>query len=361
MTSAQPESTAPARPSLLGARLFLNEFKPIESVIDGLPIPRGGVVSITGPTGSGKTTLSALLQVCLRTGNRFAGREVSDGSVLVLAGENPDDYAMHLMATLQHMGVARESLACLHSNTQFMVIPGTFRLLDQIDWLDGAIARACDNVCAVFVDTSAAFFSTDDENDNVQMRRHASALRELTNLPGNPTVFVLCHPVKSATNDNLLPRGGGAFIAEVDANLTCWKDSAGIVTLHWAGKIRGAGFDPIRFELVPVELEGHVDARGKPIVSVAARHLPDDRAQQIVDKEVNDDDLLLSVMSKAKQGASVRDFAFKCGWTHGAGTPSSSRVDRRLRVLLGFGLVEQDRRSKWRLTPKGVKEAEKLS
>ena len=41
----------------------------------------------------------------------------------------------------------------------------------------------------------------------------ASMLRELTTLPGRPTVFVLCHPTKTAQREGLLPRGGGAFIS----------------------------------------------------------------------------------------------------------------------------------------------------
>jgi hypothetical protein len=39
-------------------------------------------------------------------------------------------------------------------------------------------------------------------------------------MPGGPCVLVACHPPKNAGDDNLLPRGGGAFIAEMDGNLT---------------------------------------------------------------------------------------------------------------------------------------------
>src|SRR5262249_19301658 len=44
-------------------------------------------------------------------------------------------------------------------------------------------------------------------------------MRELQ-LPGGPTTIINCHPTKNATDDNLLPRGAGAFLAEVDGNLT---------------------------------------------------------------------------------------------------------------------------------------------
>ena len=42
-------------------------------------------------------------------------------------------------------------------------------------------------------------------------------------MPGEPCVIVACHPVKNASDDNLIPRGGGAFLNEVDGNLTATR------------------------------------------------------------------------------------------------------------------------------------------
>lgn len=351
--------TTPERPRIVGARTFLQQFKPLETVIDGLPTARGAIVAITGATGGGKTTLCALLQVCLRLGRDFAGREVTKGSVLVLAGENPDDYAMHLLATIQHLGIEPGQLSSPVDSTGLWVIPGTFSVLDQVDHIDHVLSGQTEDLVAVFVDTSAAFYAGEDENDNVAMRRHASILRELSTLPGKPTVFVLCHPTKSATRDNLLPRGGGAFLAEVDSNLTVWKDDSGIVTLHHAGKIRGATFDPIRFELVSVELEGHKDCRGRPIFSTAARHLPDERAEQIEEKVLDDENRLLVAMQR-KPGGSLADLAMAAGMTTGGGTPNRSKVYRLMQKLAADGLVQKSRTGVWRLTSKGKKEADEL-
>ena len=242
-------------PEVVSAFQLLRDFKPIESIVDGLPTGRGALVSVTGPTGHGKTTVLTLLQIALCRGLKFAGREVTQGSVLVLAGENPDDYTMRLAATAQDLGLRGAELARPPPMGELLVISGTFSVPYEFEVLRQHFESLRTNLVAVFVDTSAAFYGGDDENDNVAMRRHASALRELTTLPGRPTVFVLCHPTKNAQRDSLLPRGGGAFLAEVDANLTLWKDEAGIITLHWSGKIRGPSFEPVRFELVPIELE----------------------------------------------------------------------------------------------------------
>jgi hypothetical protein len=288
-------------------------------------------------------------------GLAFAGREVTRGSVLDLQGENPDDGTMHIAATAQELGVDGADLC--RPEGALLVVPGTFAIDYELDYLKREIQSS--KLIAVFVDTSAAFYGADDENDNVSMRRHASMLRTLTELPGNPTVFVLCHPTKSAQRDNLLPRGGGAFLAEIDANLTLWKDDAGIVTLHWAGKIRGPSFDPIQFELVPVELEGFKDCRGRAIHSVVARHIPDERAEQLAARELDAGNRLLLAMLRKPEG-SLADWCKACGFVSGTGQPQKSRISRLLTGLINDGLVEKARSGTYRLLPKGKKEAERL-
>lgn len=348
--------SGPPPPKIVSAFHLLRDFKPIESIGDGLPLPRGGLVTLTAPTGHGKTTVSALLQVSLVRRMPFANREVTAGNVLVLAGENPDDYAMHLAATAQDLGLLAADLARPPPMGELLVVPGTFSIDFEIESLSRQIVAP---LVAVIVDTSAAFYGADDENDNVAMRRHASTLRMLTELPGNPCVIVLCHPTKSALRETLVPRGGGSFLAEVDANLTLWKDAAGIITLHWAGKIRGPTFDPIQFELAPVTLEGYADCRGRPITSVVARHIPADRVEELEEKALSDENRLL-VSMQMKPGASVADLAMQCGWASGVGTPQKSRVHRLLGQLKGQGLTEKDRANVWRLTSKGKKEADQI-
>jgi hypothetical protein len=260
---------------------------------------------------------------------------------------------MHLKATAQNEGLLVGEL------DELLVVPGTFDFVPEIDRFHSWLQQRDVELASVFVDTSAAYFSGDDENNNVEMRRHASSMRELCSLPGRPTVFVLCHPTKNATRENLLPRGGGAFLAEVDANLTVWKDDAGIVTLSHAGKIRGPSFDPIRFELVPLTLDGVLDCRGQPISSVAAHHLADERAEQLQAKELDDENRLLVAMVRCPEG-SIAKLATAAGFTSGGGTPQKSKVARLLQTLHAGKLVEQARGGAWRLTSKGRTEVDGL-
>lgn len=346
-------------PKVYAAHTLLRTFRPIESIVDGLPIPRGGLTCITGPTGSAKTTVSALLEVALVRGHRFAGREVTKGSVLVLAGENSDDYCMHLMATLQDQRIDVADLSDKETGDQLMIVPGTFNVQVGLDHLSAKVDAHCSPLVAVVVDTSAAFNLADDENSNTDMRRHASMLRELSTLPGNPAVVVLCHPGKAAGQDNLVPRGGSAFVNEIDANLTTWKDSAGLITLHWCRKIRGSAFDPIRFELQPVVLAGVRDCRGKSITSVAARHLPDDRAEQLEAKALDDENRLLVTMLRHPD-SSVADLGKAGGFTLANCSPNKSKVSRLLGKLSEQSLAKKSRTGTWELTAQGKRAAQEV-
>ena len=70
----------------------------------------------------------------------------------------------------------------------------------------------------------------------------------------------------------MLPRGGGAFVAEMDGNLTCSKTDA-LATVHWQGKFRGPDFAPIPFMLTPAFAEGLKDSKGRGIPTVIAKSL----------------------------------------------------------------------------------------
>jgi hypothetical protein len=330
---------------------FITQYPPLEQLIDGL-LARGRCYSLTGQTGHGKTAVAKLMELAVAAGKPFAGREAPKCNVLSLQGENPEDAAMRMRGTAQCLGYTSTDL------NRIFVIPEAFDVDAKVLEID-TIGEELGPFGLVVVDTSAAYNMGTDENDNLQARRHAAMFRELTNLPGNPTVIVLCHPTKGATRESLLPRGGGAFLAEVDGNLTCWKDETGIVTLSTAGKYRGPSFDPIRFELKPWELSGVTDTKGRPVQTVVAVPLADDQAEQLQAKVLDDENRLLIAMSK-KPGGSIKDLALAAGMTSGPGIPQKSRVHRLLETLKGQSLTEKTRTGTWVLTAKGKKEAEQL-
>ena len=125
----------------------------------------------------------------------------------------------------------------------------------------------------LIVDTAPALSPTDDENDNVQQGDYARALRTFTALPGTPAVVALCHPNKSPKNaSECLPRGGGAFLNEMDNNFTLWRTDQ-TVALGYT-KLRMPTFDPLHFRLKPIE----ATHKGRQRPAAARRHHRSGRA-----------------------------------------------------------------------------------
>ena len=224
-------------------------------MIDGL-LQRRFCYSNTGQTGGGKTALALLIAAHVALGRPLGGREVEQGRVLFFAGENPDDIRMRWIAMA-------DALAFDVQTIDVHFIPGRFSLAELAERIRQEAERL-DGLCLAIVDTSAAYFPGDNENDNVQAGNHARVLRGFTDLRGGPTVLVNCHPPKGAGPDNLTPRGGGAFLAEVDGNLTCSKSDT-LVTLGSQGKFRGPDFEPICFGLRSATAERLKDSKGRGI------------------------------------------------------------------------------------------------
>ena len=237
------------------SREFVAGFVPPDYLIDGL-IQRRYFYSMTAPTGAGKTCVAIRIAAHAALGLSLDGRNVEKVRVLFLAGENPDDVRARWIKLCEEMGQSPDTM-------DVFFLPGAPPISEA------PIRKKIDAEAAkhgpfglVIVDTSAAYFRGDDENSNSQLGAHARMLRSFVDLPGGPTVLVTCHPTKTPNMDNLLPRGGGAFVAEVDGNLVCVK-AGSVVELHWHGKFRGPEFEPISFKIQAGQSEKLKDAKGR--------------------------------------------------------------------------------------------------
>jgi hypothetical protein len=203
----------------------------------------------------------------------------------------------------------------------------------------------------IIVDTSAAYFLGQDENINPQIGAHARMLRKLTELPGGPCVLVLCHPIKYTSDPSqLLPRGGGAFLAEMDGNLTAWRHDDALVELHH-NKIRGPGFEPMTFRIEKITTDKLVDSKGRPISTVRAVPISDQEEESQSRQVRDDEDLLLAALLKDSD-CSVADLARGCGWILQNGEPHKSKVYRGFERLEKAKLAKK-KRGRWTLTEEG--------
>lgn len=335
----------PAKPSnkplLVDANEWLDQSTPMEWIIDGL-IQRGCLYAITAITNHGKTAVGLLMAMCVAAGRRFAEREIMKGKVMILCGENPDGFRTRMMATMQHLGVDRDDIAGL-----ITVLPQALPLASAVQQIIEEARRQPGDYSLVMVDTSISFFSGDDEDDNLQARTHAWHLRALSELPGHPAIVAMAHPTKSADKENLLPRGGGAFLNEIDTNLTVWAEGE-TATLHWHRKKRGPDFDPIPFEFHGKSIEEH----GRTVPTVVAAHITEQREGELRRKRQQAEDCLLRAMLNAPD-AGYRAWAENC---HMSGTSAVHRVMQRLK---DDRLVEKYR-GQLRLTKLGKEEAARV-
>jgi hypothetical protein len=335
-------------PRLVTSAEFVEAFVPPDYAIDGL-IQRRFLYSMTANTGHGKTGVALLVALLMATGSSLGHREIDKGRVLYFAGENPDDVRMRWIALCEKHGVEPKAL-----DVHFL--PGTGKLSEVAPLIKAEVAKIGE-VSLIIIDTSIAYFDGDDENNNVQAVAHARRMREMLSLPGGPCVVVLCHPVKNAQKDNLLPRGGGSFLNEMDGNLTCWRDED-IVSLHWSGKFRGPDFEPIKFQLRPVKTGKIKDSKGRIVPTVIVQHLDAENESRLEKQMSDNEDALLMAMAK-HPGASLAGLAVALGWLTSKGE-DKSKVRRHAKKLAADKLVKTVR-GKLVLTEFGSKEATRLA
>lgn len=327
---------------------FTAGFVPPEFIIKGV-VQRGRFYLLTAPTGAGKTAVMLYASTALSTGLIFADREVEQGDVLFLVGENPDDVRARFIATMESHGI--DPAQC-----RVHFIAGTFSIRQDMALLQER-AASLPNLVLVVIDTFAAYFDGDDENSNAQALNFAQLVRQITAWPSRPAVIMPAHPVKNAGRQNLSPKGGSSLLNECDGNLTLWAEE-GISTLHWQGKFRGPEFEPLKFELERYTTDRLRDHKGELIPTVLAKPLLETRARQIAVQTIRDEDrLLLNV--RDLPGQSFADRAVELGLKMGDGRPYKVRVQRLLEKLEKQKLVRRFR-DIWELTKDGERAVEMI-
>jgi hypothetical protein len=328
---------------------FVREYTPLDPLLDGV-LQMSFLYSLTGKTGDGKTTVVLLLAGCIADKRLFAGRHCEHGPVFILAGENPDDVRMRWIGLTHSFDVDPDAL-----DVHF--IPGVF----GFPQLKAAIKKKAEeigrNPVLVIIDTSAAFFTGNDENANTQLGAHARSMREhFINLPGRPCVVVTTHPTKNPDMDNLLPRGGGAFLAEVDGNLVAIKDGD-VITVDTHGKFRGPDFEPMLFRLKETSAPILRDKKGREVRTVIAESLNEDQqdSHRIMTREEN---VKVLVLLAEEPISSLSKIAERAQWTDQLGIPMKWKARVVVRRLQARKMVRNDA-GEWSITEAGRKALER--
>jgi len=335
----QPEIRASA--AFVDSAEFVSNITPPQWLVDGI-IQRSFLYGLTAQTNHGKTSLGALIAACVGTGLDFGNQQCEPGHVLYLSGENPEDFKLRLRGVYQANGINLKSVA-----GKVSVMPCADKLVTYIEQIKEYAESH--PLALILIDTSVAYFSYQDENANVDSRLHAQDMRMLIQCSGSPAVIALCHPVKNAGQDNLIPRGGSAFQFELDCNLTLWKD--GEVCELYHNKLRGPTFQPMQFKLTPCVLTGVFDSKGRAVSTVVSEYLSDSAASTEQDKAYSEADLAMRAIDKITK-PSIAGIAAFCQWTYKDGRPDKSKAQRVVKTLLSEKLAIKDLGT-LRLTQKG--------
>ena len=359
MPSIAPLHDTANKQKILSKRLMIESYEPPDWTIEGV-LQRRFIYSLTGQTGHAKTAIALLIAELVSSvgiDNPTLGpHRVEKGNVLYLVGENPDDVTMRLIGA----DSLRSDPEPLDDRIWFL--PGVVNLPASVPALE-AVGYELRGLDLVIIDTSAAYFLGAEENSNTEIGDHACNLRALVNLPGEPTVLVLCHPQKWAKEtEELIPRGGGAFLAEIDGNLTLRRLPDGadnLVELHHSLKWRGPGFEPLTFRLEKIIAPKLIDAKGQQIPTVRAALVSPHEVEAEQNRGLADEDKLATILLK-DPGISIAAIAQIAGWMTASNEPQKSRVHRTILRLEKSKLAVKNRTS-WELTEKGKDLARKIA
>lgn len=315
----------------------------------------GYVYTLTARPGHGKSAVALFLAFCIALGNEFAGHRCRKGRVMFCAGENAPDINVRSHILCEVLGIEDEELT-------ISVIPKTFGLKTQYEFIK-AYADKMGGYDLIIIDTMQAFFPFEEENSNTEMVKYAEQqIRPLTELPGNPCVLVLAHPNKTASKDDLIPRGGSGFLGAIDGNLTLWKDGdTKILELKpHAEKFRGAPFDPISFELMQEESSHLKDGDGDPVSSVYPKPISEKDVERKEAQEASNEDKVLLAMHhwrrKFKADASSYDLEKNLGLSR----RNISRIQFKLAGARPKLVERLTDKSPFRLTKKGEERVAEL-
>ncbi|MFO1099749.1 MAG: AAA family ATPase [Xanthobacteraceae bacterium] len=291
---------------------WVKSFTPPDYVVEGV-LQRGFFYSMTGRTGSGKTSIAIRLSAAVghpNTGQHFGPYEVEPGRVLYIPAEN------HVDVQMRFIGLSHRLRIDL-SRFNLMIDYDAEKLAKNFDVEFTRIQKQFENqnnLSLVIIDTSPAMFQGDEENSNAQIGNHARRLRKFTTLPGKPSVIALCHPTKNASDpDHLIPRGGGAYLAEVDGNLSVWDHGDRLADLHWCGKFRGPSFEKFTFKHETINTMQLMDTKGRLIPTVVSRLVSEEEIQEAEHTAVSQEDQLLTAILEDPKGT-LETWATACGW-----------------------------------------------
>lgn len=199
------------------------EIKPPAMLVKGL-LPYEGIAFIGGQSGAGKTFLAIDLAHSLATGSAFFGRAVRDAiGVVIVASEGQAMIAARVEAVRRTKSpdIARLPIAWVPSAPPFKTDTNIKDFAVRLRAADKHLRSEFGlRLGAVIIDTVAATFELEDEDDNSEAARTIRKMRALGRATG--ALIIPVHHYGKAATTGL--RGGSGWRAGADVVISVLAD-----------------------------------------------------------------------------------------------------------------------------------------
>ncbi|MEH2498956.1 hypothetical protein V1294_005435 [Bradyrhizobium sp. AZCC 1678] len=217
----RPQQAGGGAPDPPFRRFVDGQFEKASYLIKGI-LPLHGVALLAGQYSSGKTFVALDIALSLICGVQFLGRKTKPGAVLWFAAEGAGILEQRLVAARRAKFKAEVDAPHFPFLWEDAVPKGdTNAILSdlklKIRSAQGECAEHHSNLPlrAVFIDTLAAYFALDDENDNAKVATFMAKLGEIAR-EMDVLIIPICHMGKNADGGI---RGASAFGAGADGAL----------------------------------------------------------------------------------------------------------------------------------------------
>jgi hypothetical protein len=218
-TPSQPPSVSTPRDIAINFDGDLRPVPPRELVKKMLPAE--GVAFIGGQSGAGKTFVAVDLAVALASdnGQEFFGRRVRERvGVVIVAAEGYGTLPDRLQVAKEHRKIDRPlPIVCIGSDLNLSSSADAAKLCEKL----GEVAKEFSirfgiRIGAIIIDTLAAAFAMENENDNAEAAAAIRRLREIQSATG--AVIIPVHHYGKSGDTGL--RGASALRAGADVVLS---------------------------------------------------------------------------------------------------------------------------------------------
>src|SRR5690625_3457856 len=255
-------------------------------------VPAGGVVSLVGGSGVGKSFIAVDMACSVASGMQWHGHEVDNpGSVVYVAAEGGGGIDKRVLAWAQQHGM--QDVPKLHMILDAPIIDDQADAALVSETLAELSRRIASPVRLVILDTLNRVMPG-EENSATAM---AALMRgvEMVRQRLGCAVQIIHH---TGHGEQQRARGSSAFFAALDSEITIKKIGKSVVELENTKSKDSEEFEPVRLKLEQVAIEGMFDRKGRPVTSLVPRTMSMVEEGAALGELTDDEAMLLEIIEQ---------------------------------------------------------------